>query len=389
MSTSYPSPWLPQESSNREVHTVNPSPSAESLLPIGHMVQAVQQLSIARNLQEIMTTVGIASRQLTGADSATFVMREGDQSYYAHEDSRDVFLVGKRFPVSSCISGWVMSNREAVSIPDISKDPRIPMEVYRPGNVTSLAMVPIRTYNPIGTIGNYWSAPHHPTSTQMQLLQALADSTAVVMESVLLQQQLEERVHQRTLELEAAIKELRAEAQLRKQMETRVLHLSLTDELTGLSNRRGFLLRTEQLLKLAHRFYTHGRLFYIDLDGLKCVNDELGHDAGDQLIRMAANVLRESFRDSDVLGRIGGDEFVVFATGSATPFSEIQNRLLRNLDHHNRLPGDLPPLSMSIGAVRCDPHSNQSLEDLIHRADAAMYIEKRRKREQGLTALEG
>jgi diguanylate cyclase (GGDEF)-like protein len=121
-------------------------------------------------------------------------------------------------------------------------------------------------------------------------------------------------------------------------------------------------------------------MLYIDLDGLKQVNDECGHEAGDRLIRSAAKVLRESFRESDILGRIGGDEFVVFATSTTAPIEEMCERMQRNVDYYNSHFVNEPTLSLSTGAVRCDPHSPTTLEDLIHQADAAMYIEKRRKR---------
>jgi diguanylate cyclase (GGDEF)-like protein len=347
---------------------------------VEHLVETIQRLSLAHSLIEIMAIVRTAARQLTGADGTSFVLRDEDNCFYADEDAIEPLWKGQRFPLSACISGWVIMNRTSVSIPDIYKDSRILVEAYRPTFVLSMAMVPLRTKDPIGAIGCYWATAHTPTLEQVKLLQALADSTAVAMENIRILQELEERVRERTEQLEAANKELRAEAVLRKQMEAKVMRLSLTDELTGLSNRRGFLLRAEQMLKLVYRVNTHGWLVYIDLDGLKQVNDQHGHEAGDRLIRSAAKVLRESFRDSDILSRIGGDEFVVLATGADTPAVEIELRLRNNIAHHNRCYIDQPPLSMSIGVIGCDPHALNTLEDMIHQADAAMYIEKRRKR---------
>lgn len=370
----------PQSSSGREDQPSDALTKNVSVQVVELLVEVIQRLSLAQDIQAVQAIVGVAARQLTGADGTSFILREGDQCFYADEESISPLWKGQRFSLNTCISGWVMLNAVPVGIPDIYEDARIPADAYRPTYVRSLAMVPIRTQAPIGAIGIYWATHHSPTSDELRILQALADSTAVTIENIRIRAEMEERVHERTEELEAANQQLREEAALRKQMEAKILHLSLTDDLTGLSNRRGFLLRAEQMLKLVNRVPTNGWLAYIDIDGLKRVNDAHGHDAGDQLIRSAAKVLRESFRDADILARIGGDEFVVFAAGAATPAVEVELRLRNNIIHHNQFFSDQPPLSMSIGVIRCDPHALNTLEDIIHQADAAMYIEKRRKR---------
>jgi len=345
-----------------------------------HLVGFLQRLLLARDMGGILSIAGIAGRRLTGADGTALVLREGSQCVFADEDAIRPLWKGRRFPADRCISGWVMDHRQPLIIPDIYQDPRIPIEDYRSTFVRSLAMVPIHTESPIGAIGSYWAASHTATAEQVKILQLLADSTAVCLENVRVRRELEERVQRYAMELDAAKDGLRSETSLRKQMEARVKHLSLTDEVTGLSNRRGFLLRAEQLLKLVNRFQTHGWLIYIDIDGLREVNDRMGREAGNLLIANAAKVLRESFRDSDIVARIGGDEFIVFATGASTPAIEIEERLAANIEHFNRCIPAQPALSMSIGVIRCDPHSVHTLEEMIHQADAAMYIEKRRKR---------
>ena len=334
-----------------------------------------------------MAIVRSAARQLTGAHGATFVLKSGSDCYYADEDAILPLWKGLRFPMSQCISGWVMQHRAPVSIPDIYQDERIPIDAYKPTFVRSLTMVSIRTLDtncaPLGAVGAYWAHTHAPSPFELRLLEALANSTAVAMEKIHVLAELEARVLERTEQLEAINKELRAEADLRKQMEAKVMRLSLTDELTSLSNRRGFLMRTEQMLKLIHRMGCCAWLFYIDLDGLKQVNDTLGHEAGDRQIQSAARVLRESFRDSDILSRIGGDEFLVFAIGSQLNPTEAEERIQQKINHHNSLRSETPPISMSIGAVRCDP-ATTTLEPLIREADTAMYRNKNRKREHAL-----
>lgn len=165
------------------------------------LVEVVQRLSMARDLETVMDVVRQAARKLTGADGATFVLRDGDLCFYAEEDAISPLWKGQRFPMSMCISGWVMLNRQPAVIADIYADSRIPANAYRPTFVRSLAMVPIRTLDPVGAIGNYWAQPHHPTPAQVKVLQALADTTAVAMENVRVYAELEQRVRERTSEL--------------------------------------------------------------------------------------------------------------------------------------------------------------------------------------------
>jgi response regulator RpfG family c-di-GMP phosphodiesterase len=160
--------------------------------PEQQLVGVIQRLSLARSIPEIQELVRTAARRLTGADGATFVLRDGNQCYYADEDAISPLWKGQRFPLQQCISGWSMLNRRGVVIEDIYEDERIPHEAYRATFVQSLAMVPIRTLDPVGAIGNYWAERHTPTDHELALLQALADSTAVAIENVRVYQELEE-----------------------------------------------------------------------------------------------------------------------------------------------------------------------------------------------------
>ena len=157
----------------------------------GELIETIQQLSLARSVKEIQAIVRHTARRLTRADGATFVLRDGDLCHYADEDAIAPLWKGQRFPMSACISGWVMLNRRAAMLPDIYADDRIPADAYRPTFVKSLLMVPIRKLDPIGAIGNYWAEHHEPSHREMMLLQALADSTAVAMENVRMISELE------------------------------------------------------------------------------------------------------------------------------------------------------------------------------------------------------
>lgn len=174
------------------------------------LIAVIQELSLARDLDTVMAIVRKAARELTGADGATFVLRDGDCCHYAEENAISPLWKGQRFPMSACISGWVMLNAKHAIIEDIYQDERIPADAYRPTFVKSLAMVPIRSRSPVGAIGNYWAEPHLATKKEVGLLQALADSTSIAMENVQVYAELEQRVLDRTAKLEAANRELEA-----------------------------------------------------------------------------------------------------------------------------------------------------------------------------------
>lgn len=162
------------------------------------LVTTVQELSLARSVDQVTKIVRSVARELTGADGATFVLRDVDKCFYADEDAITPLWKGCRFPMSACISGWVMMNRRSTMIEDIYVDDRIPIEAYRPTFVKSLAMVPIRTIDPIGAIGNYWANKHLPTDDELLLLQALGDITAVTLVNVDVFTELELKLKERT-----------------------------------------------------------------------------------------------------------------------------------------------------------------------------------------------
>jgi two-component system CheB/CheR fusion protein len=166
------------------------------------LVQLAQELSVARELEAIMAVVRRAARELTGADGATFVLREGNYCVYASEDAISPLWKGRRFPLDSCISGWVMLHEEPVVIEDIYADPRIPHAAYRPTFVKSLAMVPIRRSEPVGAIGAYWASRHCASDGDLKALRALADLSSVAMENL----QLYTRLQTKIREAQAAVR---------------------------------------------------------------------------------------------------------------------------------------------------------------------------------------
>lgn len=182
----------------------------ESALPpvVARLVAAVQALSRARTAETVRDIVRHAARELVGSDGATFVLRDQGQCHYVDEDAIAPLWKGQRFPMTACISGWSMLHGEPVVIEDVFQDARIPHDAYRRTFVKSLVMVPIRPEQPVGAIGTYWSTYRRAHPAEVEILQALANTTAVALENVQIYAELEMRVKQRTRQLEQANTEL-------------------------------------------------------------------------------------------------------------------------------------------------------------------------------------
>lgn len=163
--------------------------------------------------------------------------------------------------------------------------------------------------------------------------------------------------------------------------EVKVSSQITVDEMTQVANRRGFNLVADHLLSLCRRTTTSAELVYFDLDGFKGVNDTLGHAAGDKLLRHFARLLIKCFRKADVVGRIGGDEFVVLLSDSAG-CSTVALERLRQMTEEPECE-ILSQLDWSVGSAQFDPDRHESVEDLLADADASMYDDKTQRRSAG------
>lgn len=163
-------------------------------------------------------------------------------------------------------------------------------------------------------------------------------------------------------------------------MEKEIHDLTLRDDLTGLYNMRGFYLLAEQTLRLAKRAELPFSVLFLDLDGLKQLNDRLGHNVGSASLAETGELIFENFRDADVKGRFGGDEFVVAGQFSRVGIEIAAMRLQAAAAERSSIVGRKSTLSFSIGHVTSEYYSSETLKELVTRADHAMYEEKRRKK---------
>jgi len=338
-----------------------PRDSEQYFRSVEILLSAVQALAFTREAGQVQRIVKTAARQLARSDGACCVLREGSVAYFADEDAVTPLWKGMRIPLADCIEGWAILNRQWVQIPDVAADPRLDVSRYPSTFVRSLAVVPVRTREPVGAIGVYWAEPNVPSEDDLRLLMRLAEAASLAIENIRVHGELEERVRLRAAELDKA----RADIE----------ELSITDELTGLLNRRGFRRAAEAILASGRGC----QIAFIDVDGLKKVNDRFGHTVGDSLIADCASVLRDCVRQSDVVGRMGGDEFCVLVQAPLAPAETLRNSLRTRLDYFNRLSPAQCTLSISVGIVQAKPGSNESLDDLLSQADALMSMEKHSK----------
>lgn len=161
------------------------------------------------------------------------------------------------------------------------------------------------------------------------------------------------------------------------------LQLATLDELTGISNRRGFLMLAQKSLSNIARSKSSAALVYLDLDNFKCINDELGHEAGDFALQSFSKIIEKVFRESDVFGRLGGDEFAVLLTETdSSEVNAVLGRLQRAIDKHNELSEVSYELGFSFGIV--DYHSQKHIDilTLMSEADELMYQHKQQKKSE-------
>lgn len=203
------------------------------------------------------------------------------------------------------------------------------------------------------------SEPRQITDEQLKALEALARQVTLKFE-----------LRRTSSQLAAANSELQ--------------NLSLTDDLTGLYNRRGFMFHAEQQLKLFRSRRTDGEglwLMMLDLDGLKKINDTYGHEEGSFAIKKAGEILRGNLREADIVARFGGDEFVAMMINVADSGSDkIHERIEKSLTDYNETNEKPYPVAASCGMTEILFDDDSSIEEIIREADALMYIQKRKRK---------
>jgi signal transduction histidine kinase len=274
---------------------------------MSRLISVVQELSLARNLHQIVDAVRCAARQLTGADGAAFILREGEYVRYVAESAISPLWEGRRFPLESCVGGWAISQRRPLVVADVCAEEHAPVEHYRRTFVKSLVAVPIRSTDPLGAIAVYWARRHRCTADELMLLEALANTTAVSIENVQLWSGLEGLVAERTRDLKAANEELEAfTSAASHDLRAPLRSMSAAVDLLEVAPPEEARMHTERLRK---HLLTMNRLIEDLLRLSRVSRSELRRERCDlgEIARSILERLQLTYPDRRVLWRIAGD----------------------------------------------------------------------------------
>jgi diguanylate cyclase (GGDEF)-like protein len=262
------------------------------------------------------------------------------------------------------IAGALDSRELEVPEGDASKFPS--KRLYPPGLIEDAKRRTLAVYPLFFRETHYGTIVYELTHRNGFVYESLTTQISGILKAITLfhaKEKAEDKLLQAMMELESFNRQLS--------------NLSLTDELTGLYNRRGFLKLAPQQLRITKQMGKNALLIYGDVDGLKRINDGYGHDEGDFAIKSAAEVLKKVFRTMDIIARLGGDEFTIFASNTGEKrISYFQSKMSEQLENFNAASGKPYKLSISLGCSECLPSSELCFDEYMRDADARLYAQK-------------
>jgi diguanylate cyclase (GGDEF)-like protein len=351
-----------------------------SLLKIG------LRLTSERSLDRLLLMIIEETTAVMDAERSSLFLIDTEKKEMWAKIAQGVDVVEIRFPLGLGIAGTVGKTGELINIPDAYEDPRFNPEFDRKTGfrTKSILCVPMKNMRGdlIGAIQVLNKKSGDFRTDDETLLSALASQAAVAIENADLYRQLhvlnlslEKKVEGRTAELVQANARL---SELNKELE----EISITDGLTLVYNRRYFMDRFRQEVKRVSRYGPPVSLLMIDIDNFKKVNDTYGHQAGDVVLAGVAGLIKSKLRETDLIARYGGEEFCLIATGTEPPGALILAERIRKLveDATFEHGGNSLRVTISIGIGTWEPALKEDSEELVRRADIALYRAKQQGR---------
>ncbi len=325
-------------------------------------------VSLQFNLADFMQAVVAQVHGLIGCDAAVVELLEGDELVYAAGSGTAAGHTGLRLRIGDSLSGLSIRRNEVLVSSDTAADPRVDIQACRKVGAASMVVVPLHRADTVtGVLKVFWSMPRAFDDPEIDMLRM----TAGLLGAALGQQ----------LEIDR-----------RRQLEEELSNMAWQDPLTGLPNRRLFRDRLEQsLARHARSAAGELALMYFDIDHFKGINDGLGHAAGDTLLKAFVTRVKALVRSVDTLARLGGDEFALLIenvpnTGAAEAVAE---KILEVTQTHFELEGHIVRVSTSIGVVMLSHGHITDADELLRKADGAMYAAKKAGRNAFRTVRNG
>jgi diguanylate cyclase (GGDEF)-like protein len=333
-----------------------------------------RELLQSDELDDCLELVGATLAEMTQMNAALLIVPGDGTHDIVAFDRRGIPQKGDRAHALYQHGAAILAGARPDAVPD-DQDPAPAEAAGR--NVLAIGVPPSA---PVGALVVAWDHDIDPAELRdrRRFLCNIAELALAALGKIQSRAALEKLVHLQAGQIADTAQAHAAELARRDVLESQMRQLSATDVLTGLRNRRGFFQHAEQLFKVAQRQQAPSAVIFADVDDLKKVNDDLGHDAGDHLIRDAAEVFRESFRTADVAARFGGDEFVAYTLNDEQP-GVILERIRNNLRAFNLMRERPYQVGLSAGIVQCDPGGEQVLSDYVLLADQQMFAQKRRR----------
>ncbi|SDW98774.1 sensor domain-containing diguanylate cyclase [Paenibacillus sp. CF384] len=340
------------------------------------VIMEVQQQMLLSNfdLKLFMNTICDRMCLLTEADGSTIEMLAGDEMVYAAVSGTLQPHIGIRLNKNGSLSGLCVTKKDILYSPDTQLDDRVNKEACMKVGARSMVCVPLfESSNAVGVLKVISGRPDAFSSRHIETLQLL---------SLALGSELGKQVNYddkiRILnDYEQLLVQLRAEIERREKLEHELIQLTERDILTGLLNRRGFSVRIQSWINRAGQGEGIFGVFYLDLNKFKQCNDTYGHEVGDLVLVEFANRIRHVIRESDLVARVGGDEFVVavWMQNDYDGLMQVAKRLIEQLEESPMRIKELQlPMTTSIG---CTLWTEDKTElDLMRAADQAMYLAK-------------
>ena len=325
-------------------------------------------VSLQFNLPDFMQAVVTQVQALTGSSGAVVELLDGDELVYAAASGTVAAHTGLRLRAAHSLSGLSIRNNEVLVSTNTSSDPRVDLHACLKVGAGSMVVVPLRRFDTVtGVLKVVWLETRTFEDHEIDMLRM----TAGLLGAALGQQ----------LEIDR-----------RRQLEEELSNMARHDPLTGLPNRRLFRDRLEQALA-RHARSAGGELalMYFDIDHFKSINDGLGHAAGDALLKGFVNRVKALVRSVDTFARLGGDEFALLieSVPSTSAAEAVAEKILEVTQTHFELEGRIVRVSTSIGVVTLAHGISTDADDLIRRADGAMYDAKKAGRNAFRTARDG